>query len=476
VLFNDRYGMERIYYHEGRSQLFFASEAKALLGILPELRTFDDEGLIDFLTFGCTRHGRTLFRGVHLLPPASIWRFADGRCDRRQYFDAAIWSRQPPMSAESFERRFHETFRRVLPRYMDSDGDVGISLTGGLDTRMIMACRRDSAPSLVSYTFAGAEGETLDVQLARRVAAASGVPHEVIRLSKEWFRRFADFADRTVFLTDGCVGVCGAHEIHLNRQARDIAPLRLTGNYGSEVLRGMTTFKPLGLSSELFHSDLQTHRAQASEDPSRMKEHPVWRAAFEEAPWALFGIARAAQSQVRIRTPYLDNDLVALAFEAPDAARRSPRTAMRLISEESPALGHIPTDRGQLPASPGASIVRSILYRGSFKIDYWLNEGTPDWFAPLDRRLYRSGVYPAWLHKHKYLHYRRWFQVELADYVRQQLADPRVVQSGLWSTSFLDRLAERHISGLRNHTGEINLVLTIAAIERLLFRQVDGHD
>jgi asparagine synthase (glutamine-hydrolysing) len=207
-----------------------------------------------------------------------------------------------------------------------------------------------------------------------------------------------------------------------------------------------------------------------------MKAHPVWRAAFEEAPWALFGVARAAQSQVRIRTPYLDNDLVALAFEAPDAARRSSRAATRLITQESPPLGNIPTDRGQVPSSPRASILRSILYRGSFKIDYWLNEGTPDWFAPLDRRLHRSGAYPAWLHHHKYLHYRRWFQVELADYVRQQLADPRVVQSGLWSRSFLDRLAERHISGLRNHVGEINLVLTIAAIERLLLRQIHRHN
>src|SRR5687768_14417966 len=56
-LFNDRYGMERLYYHEGRDGFFFASEAKALLRVLPELRTFDDNGLAQFLAYGSTLDG-----------------------------------------------------------------------------------------------------------------------------------------------------------------------------------------------------------------------------------------------------------------------------------------------------------------------------------------------------------------------------------------------------------------------------------
>jgi len=66
-LFNDRYGVERIYWHETEDALFFASEAKALLRVLPELREFDQEGVTQFLAFGCTLEGRTLFRGVRLV-------------------------------------------------------------------------------------------------------------------------------------------------------------------------------------------------------------------------------------------------------------------------------------------------------------------------------------------------------------------------------------------------------------------------
>ena len=75
ALFNDRYGLERIYYYEGRDGFFFASEAKALLKALPQLREFDNEGVARFLTFGCTTDTRTLFRDINLLPGGSLWCF-----------------------------------------------------------------------------------------------------------------------------------------------------------------------------------------------------------------------------------------------------------------------------------------------------------------------------------------------------------------------------------------------------------------
>ena len=53
-LFNDRYGIERLYWFEAGDATYFATEAKALLRVLPQLRAFDPEGMTDFLAFGCT--------------------------------------------------------------------------------------------------------------------------------------------------------------------------------------------------------------------------------------------------------------------------------------------------------------------------------------------------------------------------------------------------------------------------------------
>ena len=74
-LFNDRYGVERVYVHQTEDATYFASEAKALLRVLPATRSFDDEGVAQFLTFGCPVEGRTLFRGIRSLEGGSVWTF-----------------------------------------------------------------------------------------------------------------------------------------------------------------------------------------------------------------------------------------------------------------------------------------------------------------------------------------------------------------------------------------------------------------
>jgi asparagine synthase (glutamine-hydrolysing) len=468
-LFNDRYGMERVYYHEGRDGFFFASEAKALLRILPDLRSFDDQGLLEFLQYGCTLRCKTLFRDIRILPAASVWTFTAGeRCHKHSYFVSAKWESQPALAEDSFTVELERTFAGVLPRYFESEAAIGVSLTGGLDTRMIMACRPAARQDLITYTFAGMAGETLDVRRAAQVAAACGAPHHILRLGHDFFSDFPSLADRTVYVTDGYLSVCGTHEIYLNHQARGLAPVRLTGNFGSEILRGGTTFKPLGVSADLLHPDLRQALSDESFRLTKAASHPVSFSAFTEIPWHLFGLARAAQSQLTTRTPYLDNDLVALAFRAPEQLRRSSTPALRVIRDNHSGLARIRTDSGLLPSSRLSSFLGSLWFRPTFKLDYWRNVGLPNFLSPLDALLSCVPAGHALLPEHRYLHYRRWFRAELADYLRERLSDSRILRSRLWNRRFLEHIAEAHISGRNNYLREIDTVLTCSAIDRLL--------
>ena len=47
-----------------------------------------------------------------------------------------------------------------------------------------------------------------------------------------------------VYLTDGCAYVNRASDLYVNERAAQIAPVRMTGNYGSEILRRLRAFKP----------------------------------------------------------------------------------------------------------------------------------------------------------------------------------------------------------------------------------------
>lgn len=472
-LFNDRYGIERIYWHESRDALYFASEAKALLRILPELREFDQNGVAQFLTYGCTLGSRTLFRGIHLLPGGSLWSFENGHCHKRKYFSVETWESQPVLSVDSFESSFQETFKRVLPLYFESESKIGISLTAGLDSRMIMACRPDISPSPVCYTFAGEKGETLDVRLAARVAEACGFEHQTLRIGPDFFSDFRSHADRTVYITDGCLTICGAHEIYMNKRARQLAPVRLTGNFGNEVLRGMSTFKPVGLSPRLFNPEFNQALSSAASFANKCDEHHVTFAAFQEIPSMLFGSLAAGQSQVDVRTPYLDNHVVALAYQTPQSLRTSPLPGLHLVKDNDRRLSSIPTDMGQMGRSRGIGpALRRFLSAATFKLDYFSNDGLPHWLSPLDPlfRHLNSGIGILGLHKH--LHYRSWLRRELAGYLNDAFNDARIRQNLFWNPDFLKGMVREHIRGHKNYMMEIDAVLTLEAVERLLFRNL----
>jgi asparagine synthase (glutamine-hydrolysing) len=71
TLFNDRYGMHRIYYHKSKEAFYFAGEAKAILAVRRELRTPSPQGLAEFVTCSCVLENRTIFKDIHVLPAAS---------------------------------------------------------------------------------------------------------------------------------------------------------------------------------------------------------------------------------------------------------------------------------------------------------------------------------------------------------------------------------------------------------------------
>lgn len=472
-LFNDRYGVERIYWHEKEGEFYFASEAKALLRVLPELREFDEAGVAQFLSYGCTMEGRTLFRDIRLLPGGSLWFFANGGCHKKQYFSPATWESQSPLSYGSFETAFQETFRRVLPRYFEADSRIGISLTAGLDTRLIMACRPNTEQKPVCYTFSGPRGFTLDDRLAARVAESCGLEHEVLRTGPDFFSNFAQHAERTAFVTDGCFGILGAHEIYLNKQAGQMAPVRLTGNYGGEIFRGVSTFKPIGLAPDLLDPGFRATLNSSLELSAERAEHPVTFAAFKETPWNLFGSLAACRSQTIFRTPYLDNEMVALAYRCPLNLRASPQAALRAIKDNNAGLGNIPTDMGLGGRSSGLGrALRRVYSKATFKFDYVNNEGLPQWLSSLDPFFRRVGSATGILGLHKYLHYRSWFLSELSDYLRDSLARIRDCETPFWNSAFIERMASEHIAGRKNYVTEINAVLTLEAVERLLFRNL----
>ena len=471
VLFNDRYGIERIFLYEEADELFFASEAKALLRVVPKLRALDDDCVAEFLDFGSVGEDRTLFRGVRLLPAGSLWAFRRGRClERGRYFDPARLSTQPVLPVTAFTEAFTDTFRTIMPRYVQPIGSVAVSITGGLDTRMIMSCLPPQARPLC-YTYAGPTGETLDTVLGRRVAELRGLRHRVLRLNSDFFEDFSAYVDRAVYASDGTGSATMAHELYLSERARCLASVRLTGNYGSEVFRQVSTYKPVGLDPSLFADDFLrslNHKMSTAGDRPR---GPTW-AAFREVPFHLAGIRAIAASILTLRTPFLDNGLVDLALRASPACLSASGPALRLVHTCRPELAAISTDRGvRWPQHGPVSLARRAWSEALFKLDYLHAEGTRPVLAGTSRSLRACHRASRALHT---------AQVSVVSAVvpgqAGRVRARRVREQSGKAHALLEpphasrRWSAEHCGGFRNHTAEINAVLTLAAIERTLLQ------
>ena len=470
TLFNDRYGMQRVYFHEGKDAFYFAAEAKAILAVCPDLRSADPRGFAEFISCGCALEGRTIFKDIHVLPPASAWVFNRGTvAQKKTYFDPKEWEEQTVLDPEPYYDQLRDVFSRVLPKYFSGPERIGVSLTGGLDSRMIMSWHKAEPGSLPCYSFRGPYRDCQDVVIARRVARACGQQHEVISVGEEFLSRFPHYSERTVFLTDGCVEVQHSADLYVNERAAKIGPVRMTGNYGGEVLRQVRAFKPVDPMPGLFHPDISTNIQRARETYSGViKGHPLSFAVFRQAPWHHHSLLSLEQSQLTLRSPYLDNEFVKAVFRAPQSTLTTNDISLRLIKDGNPALSRIRTDRGLGGALPSfAANMQQRYLEFTFKAEYAYDYGMPQSVARVDHVLEALHLERAFLGRHKFRHYRVWYRDVLANYVREMLLDSRTLTRPYLNRTAVEGLGEGHLKGNRNYTAEITKLLTLELQHRL---------
>jgi asparagine synthase (glutamine-hydrolysing) len=473
TLFNDRYGLGRIYAHEADSKFYFASEAKALLAVLPTLRNLDRASVAEFVSCGCPLQNRTLFQGITQVPGGSRWTFRPEQpIAKSSYFRRETWEGQEPLGATGYYESLKDVFSRVLPKYLRSERTVAVSLTGGVDSRMVMAWARQPAGMLPTYTFGGMYRDCTDVRIARRVAAICGQQHQVIPVADRFLEEFPSLADQTVYFTDGAMDVSGSPDLYVNRIARGIGPTRLTGNYGGEILRRIVAFKPMSLRTRVF-PDLAAAIADATERYSaELTENKLSFVAFKQVPWHHYSRLALEQSQLTLRSPYLDNDLVALSFRAPPELATSNELALRLIADGNPALAAIGTDRGVLHQSvPLVTQLQHLYQEFTFKAEYAYDYGMPQWLARLDRRMRALHLERLFLGRHKFYHFRYWYRTALAPYLKETLLDARSRSRAYLDGAVLERMVRDHTSGNGNFTLEIHRLLSLELIHRTLLER-----
>jgi asparagine synthase (glutamine-hydrolysing) len=183
-LARDRMGIKPLYYSRVGSNLFFASEVRALLasGCVPA--RISAAAIPSYLLFGSVCEPLTLIEGVTSLPPGySLTVDATvpvSAVQPERYWDAPRAAPEPRSSPAKNVRALLED---AIARHLVADVPVGVFLSSGLDSTAIAAIASRARAGIHTFTVAFTDAEFSEAEIARRTANRLGTEHSELTLS-----------------------------------------------------------------------------------------------------------------------------------------------------------------------------------------------------------------------------------------------------------------------------------------------------
>ncbi|SCL54489.1 asparagine synthase (glutamine-hydrolysing) [Micromonospora citrea] len=191
VLARDRLGIKPLYVAETPGVVRFASTLPALLAGGGVDTTIDPVALAHYLSFhSIVPPPRTILRGVAKLPPATVRVYeADGRTSERVYWDPSFTrsAERAGWSERDWQDALLESLTTAVRRRMVADVPVGVLLSGGLDSSLVVALlagegqRGLSTFSIGFDSVGGREGD--EFRYSDLVAKTFDTDHHQIRVA-----------------------------------------------------------------------------------------------------------------------------------------------------------------------------------------------------------------------------------------------------------------------------------------------------
>ena len=150
-LARDQLGVRPLFFSKVGGRLYFASELRDLLSMLPSTPGPDPDGVAHWIALSTRPGTDTLYEGVERLGPGEMLRFGPGGVSRTRYWEPRF--REPlELPPGEWGERVREGLRVAVQRRLDPEGGTGVLLSGGLDSASIAAVGADSL-SACSGTF-----------------------------------------------------------------------------------------------------------------------------------------------------------------------------------------------------------------------------------------------------------------------------------------------------------------------------------
>lgn len=475
VVANDRIGLVPVYYARRGDGLIFGGGARALLADPAVSRQIDPLAIGQFLTFQHPLGDRTFLADVRLLPGSSVLTFQDGRLNVRRYWDLRYAEHHTFRSEADYVDELLHLLRQAVKRQARDSLPTGVLLSGGLDSRVLLAFLSEAVrDKLFSFTW-GVPGCD-DARYAREVSAIAGAENHFFELKPDYLLALAE---KSVRLTDGMGSVVNLHALAtLDAQTRYAKAIYkgfmgdammgygLTrqhwancereqlaqAHYAAHEERNLLAFG-VNEHDELFTPDFRrqigsgvwdSYRAALSECPApQLAQQRLYFDLRQRVPRMTLNGVEVVRSMAVARLPFCDNDLVDFTLRVPPGLLYDRYLIKKAFVEAFPRLARVPyTDTG-LPMLPCA---RDVLIRLDQQIRWRLRGAGLTWVNEPKRRPYAN--------------YNHWLRTTLRPWVEGLLLSERAAQRGIFNPATVRRLVDEQMAG-EKHAVKLGALLTI---------------
>ncbi|UTH38086.1 N-acetylglutaminylglutamine amidotransferase [Pseudomonas sp. KHPS1] len=188
----DRLGVKPLYLSRTGERLRFASSLPALLQGGDIAKTLDAVALNHYLNFHAVVPApRTILAGVEKLPPATWMRIdADGRTEQHRWWSLEFGPRgeEAGYGFEDWREQVLSTMREAVAIRQRAAVDVGVLLSGGVDSSMLVGLLREAGvENLLTFSigFQDAGGERGDeFQYSDLIARHFATRHHQLRIGE----------------------------------------------------------------------------------------------------------------------------------------------------------------------------------------------------------------------------------------------------------------------------------------------------
>lgn len=498
LLARDHMGQKPLFYAHTDRAFLFASEVKGILAtglVTPEP---DLEALWHYISLRFVPDDRSLVKGVHKLRAGHTLTLVDGKATERKYW-SPVFTDKVKRSEDELADELDELLNRIVREHLLSDVEVGVFLSGGIDSSTVAAIAARQQSSLSSFSI-GVKDQSFDeLPYARMVSEKYGltaheriVEADLVRLMPKMIRAMDEPSDPFG------VGVYLVSEV-----ASEHVKVVLSGDGGDENFAGYDRYAGQRLAE--YYSWL----------PRPLRQHVMprliglipesfgYKSLAQKARWlnemSLYSSGhRYAQSMSFLRFMpeakqqlFTDDALAGIAerdsaqkildfFDdgsATDVVDRMLYTdLMTRMPDHLLTLGDRMSMAHSLEARPvlvdyelvefAARLPADMKLRGR-QLKYLLKKVASRYLpAPLIEREKQGFSFPI----------ARWLRTDLKEYTRRLFAQSRFVELGLFREEYMTRLFREHLDGTADHNYRLWILINLEIWYRMYFENNSVED